>query len=351
MLTGDKITPVRSPEAVPGLRVRLAEAKDASDLVDMLCSESLSSTADFAKAVQRCGELRDYSALHAVLRLQVDRQVPYSTETYGIVFTALARTAAGPDGRNSSVEAREVAGKHGKALWQHVKEHGIMLNAPELGGALKICLSSADAEWARDVWAEVVRLKHDRSPRLSSQYLTVLAHHGGSSGWETVMTWIEQLRSLSINVHGALVVGLLNAASMQHLCSYADHVWDSVAPLVKDKNEIMYACRIKSLLLCHQASKVPGLRLEMQSHGVIPGYRTLKNIVQAHLLLLHADPQQTLHAVNLKAAADAAEQLQHQVVSRNERTELRMMMGKCDLLLSGANLQLADVRVERWPWR
>lgn len=351
--TRGPVSPVRSPATVPGLRKRLADAQRGEDILQELEQERQASMPDFAKAMQRCGELRDYGTLRALLELQSARAIACDIQQYGIIYTALARTSQGVNGRGMCDSDKTRSLTYGKTLWKNIQEHRVQLALPQYGAALGLCAKAGDATWAMEIWKEILDrgISPDSSPA-QSQYLSALALHGGKLGWNEVQIEVAKLKASQTNVETTLLAVLVNAAGLQYRLDMVTWAWQELFPLTVRLNSVLYCVKAKALLLCGQAAYVPLLRVEMKSNNVHPCFRMLKNEAQAHLLLLFETSLSEAHARNLEETVDLARtQIDRQPVAANEVRELDKMMHVGRRIMAGEWLRLYEVRVERWPWR
>jgi len=240
---------------------------------------------------------------------------------------------------------------HGKLIWDQVQQYGIELDQPQYGAALYLCAKAGDADWARDIWSELRHRKMEPSDPTRNHYLNALAQHGGTRGWETVYSELSAMKQSGWAFGAPSLAVLLNAAGSQHDLARTEHVWQELAPVISHPSCAMYGAKAKALLLCNAASRVPPLRADMQSKGILPDFRLYKNEAQAHLLLLQESPSSEVHLHNLHAAVELARrQAGAQPLSRNERSELEQMHELGQRLAAGESLRLSEVRVERWPW-
>lgn len=344
--------PVKSPEAVPGLRRKLAMTKHAPQLVDIMRKEQAAEFADFAKALQRSGELRDYSSFCEIIELQRERAVPVDGAQYGIMFTALARTSWGADGRGSDVIDRTRSLIYGKSIWQQIIKTGIVLTDPEYGGALSLCAKAGDAEWASQIWSEMLSQGLVPGSGARFHYLDALAKHGGEPGWAMVQSELKAMKHSGASVPAVLLSTLLNAAGAQYDLARVEQLWQDLLPVSVNLNVVPFGARCKALVICGVPDRATLLLSEMSAHNVKPDFRLYKNLVQAHLLLLHAEPTSSQRALDVNNVVASAKQQQHrgQPVSKNEMEELDTMHQHSMKIRSGDQVPLSQLQVERWPW-
>jgi len=342
-----------------GLRQQLARQARPSAVVELISQASDAGYAEFAKAMQRCGELRDHIALLSVWRLARERDIKLSLQAYGILMTAAARTARGLDGRGLPHEDKATILKAGKVAWEWMKYEDHQPNLQTYGAALGLCAKAGGPQWARELWSEMTLANGILPTAVElTQYLEAVVAHEGASGWETVASEVGAARGRGHGVSEVTLSALLNAAAEQHQLEWADWLWKGLAHQVR-LNALVYCARSKALLLCGQPGRVPLLRGEMSERGIEPCFRTFSHEVQAQLLLLRESPTSS----QLHGALNEAVSLGHALLqrrdalganlrtARSEVLQLRHMRRASDRIIQGESLALQEVQVIDWPWR
>ena len=238
---------------------------------------------EFSKAMQVCGESRDFRSLLQVWKLCRDRKVPLSRPAYSRLIDSFAKCT----GRQRP-EMRRLGLEAGKRAWQWMLHDGQKPDAIAVKAALHLCAAAGDVTWATQLW--------DAAPEPDTaawnRYLETLARHPVEHEWEIVERELSKTATgeSAISPNSVTLCMLIDAAAEQHDVQRAQRIWQDLTPRV-ELNAVVYAARSKSLLLGSRHDLVPDLREDMQKQNITPTFRNILHEVQARLLLLHEQPE------------------------------------------------------------
>jgi len=352
---------VTGPAEGRELRQKLVEARTGSEVltlltVDQVGSESLG-YAEYGKAFQRCGEMRDLIALLQVWEVVRESGVKLSGVAYSILITAAARASRGMHGI-ADEEVKLRAFETGKSAWLWMRYEGHEPSLGHYGAALGLCAKVGNADWAQELWTEMIQ--HDFQPTSIElcQYLEALASHGGNSEWELVKSELIAAETRLIKHDATTLCALLNSAARHKSLDRVDWLQQHLLPRV-EVNAIVYCSLSKALLLCQQPERALPLISDMQARGATPLFRSFLQEAQALVLIFWKSPDQ-LHVYDkFKVTAEAASAFMDQSrnspgaappMSRAEIRQLESLESLARRISTGEQVPLSQVHVIDWPW-
>jgi len=336
------------------LRYKLAKARRGPEVLELLQQSPVAEVPEFGKAMQRCGEMRDYDALLAVRQLLQERNVCLNMEGYGILLTAVARTTRGANGRSIDGRFCTRASALGKAAYEEMRRRpDFVPMLPPYGAALGLCARIGDADWAGEIWSEMLAKCLRPSIVEYTQYLSAVLSRGGEADWQSVEAEMQAMRQNHVSPDAAFLGALIDSAGKQYSLQRVEWLWQELAPQVPRLSTTTYGCTAKAFMLCGVPERVPPLRDDMLAREVPVMFRNLQFEAQARLLLLHGSPSSEAGSAFRAAAALAHEERDRNgaaAVSRSEVSDLQLMEKVAGLLVQGRRVPLCDARVMNWPW-
>lgn len=345
------LTRVVGPQEGREFRASLSKMKTSGKVVEALSSFSPAATAEFAKAIQICGQLQDYAGVLQIWHLARERGIQFSTETYGILISALGKTSRG----KSDQELSNVL-EAGKSAWAWMLHEGHSPGRPLFGAALSLCAKAGEPNWARELWAKVEQSDLEPTVFEWTPYLEALALHDAQQGWASVAAALKDAPRQGWRPSEVTLAALTNAAAKQYNVKMVEWLWENLASQM-NLNAVVFCTRSKAYLLGMMPELVPPLRTEMNEKCIPCCFRNFTHEAQAWLLLFHKSPDNHGLHCNLQNTTKAAyawleaQESKQDAPSRQELRQLKEIERIADRILQRAPVSLREVQVLGWPWQ
>lgn len=321
------------------LRHTISKQGNVHDVLDLLRTHVAADSADFGKALERCGELKDFDALLKVIQLAKTRGINMNSDALCTMIEAASRCTT------SSTSAQAVT--IGKQAWQEIRAEGFQARAGHYKAALALCLEARDLPWARELWSELPKASVNSTHLIL--YLKTVALCEPTTGWTSVLQDIRKARLSGPELTESLLCELLVVAAFQHDSKVAKTLWLEMSNIIKLTQE-SFAAYAMALMLGREASQVPKLTREMVNLGLKPKFVNFLYEAQALLLLLNVAPScpQTYSALQMSITSG----LEKAHEERTSARELRKIQKLGDELKDQASRPSSDVQLlwaKRWP--